>query len=54
LAEDIGWQTWTISYFRLKTGSLAQFTISSKLETVLQQLPTTGALFPNLSAHLIG
>jgi integrase len=48
-AEDIDWQTRTISYFRKKTGSLAQFTISKALEKVLQQLPTTGALFPNLS-----
>lgn len=48
-AEDIDWQTRTISYFRQKTGSLAQFTISQKLETVLGHLPTTGALFPNLS-----
>ena len=48
-AEDIDWQTRTISYFRQKTGSLAQFTISKALEKVLQQLPTTGALFPNLS-----
>jgi integrase len=47
--EDIDWQTRTISYFRQKTGSLAQFTISTTLEKVLQQLPTTGALFPNLS-----
>jgi integrase len=48
-AEDIDWQTRTISYFRQKTGSLAQFTISKKLETVLSHLPTTGALFPKLS-----
>jgi integrase len=48
-AEDIDWTTRTISYFRQKTGSLAQFTISQKLETVLSHLPTTGALFPNLS-----
>jgi hypothetical protein len=34
-AEDIDWQTRTISYFRKKTGSLAQFTISKALETVL-------------------
>jgi integrase len=47
--EDIDWQTRTISYFRQKTGSLAQFTISKKLETVLSHLPTTGALFPSLS-----
>jgi len=48
-AEDIDWQTRTISYFRQKTGSLAQFTISRALEKVLHQLPTTGVLFPNLS-----
>lgn len=48
-AEDIDWQTRTISYFRQKTGSLAQFTISKKLETVLSHLPTTGPLFPKLS-----
>ena len=49
-AEDVDWQTRTISYLRKKTGSLAQFTISRALEKVLQQLPTTGALFPKLSA----
>jgi len=48
-AEDIDWQTRTISYFRQKTGSLAQFTISHALERVLNQLPTTGVLFPHLS-----
>ncbi len=41
-AEDVDPQTRTISYFRQKTGSLAQFTISKKLETVLSHLPTTG------------
>src|ERR1019366_2609856 len=48
-ADDIDWQPRTISYFRQKTGSLAQFTISKALEKALQQLPTTGALFPQLS-----
>jgi integrase len=48
-AEDVDWQTRTITYFRMKTGSRAQFTISKALEKVLGQLPTTGALFPNLS-----
>ena len=48
-AEDVDWQSRTISYFRMKTGSLAQFTISKALETVLSHLPTTGALFPKLS-----
>ena len=48
-AEDVDWQTRTITYFRMKTGSRAQFTISKKLQTVLSHLPTTGALFPRLS-----
>jgi integrase len=48
-AEDVDWQTRTISYFRQKTGSLAQFTISTALEKALQQLPTTGALFQQLA-----
>lgn len=48
-AEDIDWPTRTLAYFRQKTGSLAQFTISRALERVLNELPTTGVLFPNLS-----
>src|ERR1039457_6009847 len=48
-AEDVDWQSRTITSFRMKTGSRAQFTISKALETVLQQLPTTGVLFPKLS-----
>ena len=48
-AEDVDWQSRTITYFRQKTGSRAQFTISKKLETVLSHLPTTGVLFPKLS-----
>jgi site-specific recombinase XerD len=48
-AEDVDWQSRTITYFRMKTGSRAQFTISKALEKVLQQLPTTGPLFPKLS-----
>ena len=49
IAEDVDWQSRTIGYFRKKTGSLAQFTISTALEKVLHQLPTTGALFPKLA-----
>jgi len=48
-AEDIDRQTRTITYFRQKTGSRAQFTISNALERVLQHLPATGPLFPNLT-----
>ncbi len=47
--EDIDWTSKTITYFRKKTGSRAQFTISKALETVLSHLPTTGILFPKLS-----
>jgi len=48
-AEDIDWQSRTITYFRKKTGTRAQITISKKLETVLNNLPTVGALFPKLA-----
>jgi integrase len=48
-AEDVDWTSRTITYFRMKTGSRAQFTISKALEKVLSQLPTTGVLFPKLS-----
>ena len=48
-AENIDWPSRTITYFRKKTGSRAQFTISKALETVLSHLPTTGVLFPKLS-----
>ena len=48
-AGDIDWQARTIIYFRKKTGTRAQLTISQKLETVLSHLPTSGALFPRLA-----
>ena len=48
-AGDIDWQSRTITYFRKKTGTRAQITISKKLETVLGHLPTLGPLFPKLS-----
>ena len=54
-AEDIDWPARTITYFRKKTGTRAQITISQKLATVLGHLPTTGALFPKLAleaAHI--
>jgi len=38
-AEDVDWTSRTITYFRMKTGSRAQFTISKKLETVLSTCP---------------
>ena len=48
-AEDIDWQSRTITYFRKKTGTRAQITISKKLETALGHLPTIGPLFPRIS-----
>jgi len=48
-AEDIDWQARTITYFRKKTGTRAQITLSKKLDTILSHLPTLGALFPKLS-----
>ncbi len=35
-AEDVDWNSRTITYFRQKTGARAQFSISQKLETVLR------------------
>lgn len=48
-AEDIDWPARTITYFRKKTGTRAQITISKKLESVLGHLPTVGPLFPKLA-----
>jgi integrase len=52
-AEDLDWPARTITYFRKKTGTRAQITISKKLETVLSHLPTLGALFPRLFPLII-
>lgn len=48
-AEAIDWPARTLTYFRKKTGTRAQITISKKLKTVLSHLPTSGALFPRLA-----
>ena len=47
-AENIDWQTETLTYFRTKTGERAQSSISSRLKAILNQLPTGGPLFPNI------
>ena len=47
-AENIDWPTRTLSYFRMKTGEHAQMAISSRLEAILNQLPTSGPLFPTI------
>ncbi len=47
-AENIDWPTRTLSYYRMKTGEHAQMTVSSRLTVILNQLPTTGLLFPTI------
>lgn len=47
-AEDIDWQTKTVSFYRRKTGSASIIRFGAELETILQSLPRAGALFPNL------
>ena len=48
-AGNIDWTTRTLSYSRMKTGTLARLAISKPLATILSQLSTTGPLFPTLS-----
>jgi integrase len=48
-AEDIDWNARTIAYRRHKTGQAASLMIGSRLDTVLQQLPSEGPLFPKWS-----
>jgi integrase len=48
-AENIDLPSQTLSYFRMKTGEHAQLAISRKLTAILNQLATTGPLFPNIS-----
>jgi integrase len=49
-AENIDWPTRSLAYFRMKTGEQAQLAISKSLAAILEQLPTTGPLFPKISA----
>ncbi|NJM54855.1 MAG: hypothetical protein HC841_02015 [Verrucomicrobiae bacterium] len=48
-AENVDWQTRTLTFFRMKTGNKSQLEIGPELETVLRSLPASGPLFPNLS-----
>ncbi len=47
-AENVDWSNRTLSYRRLKTGSLACLTISQSLEQILRALPLNGPLFPKV------
>jgi integrase len=49
-AENIDWPTRSLTYFRMKTGEQAQLAISKPMATILEHLPTTGPLFPKISA----
>jgi integrase len=48
-AENIDWPTRSLTYFRMKTGERAQLAISKSMEGILEQLPTTGPLFPKIA-----
>jgi prepilin-type processing-associated H-X9-DG protein len=48
VAEDIDWQTRTVSFYRKKTGSASIIRFGAELETILQNLPKSGPLFPKL------
>jgi integrase len=49
-AENIDWPTRSLTYFRMKTGEQAQLAISKNMAAILEQLPTTGPLFPKIAA----
>jgi hypothetical protein len=48
-AEDIDWNTRTLSYQRRKTGEWCHLRIGARLESLLRELPSTGPLFPKIS-----
>jgi integrase len=48
-ADNIDWDSNCLSYLRLKTGELAQLAIGKSLSALLQQLPTSGPLFPKIA-----
>ncbi len=48
-AENVDWKKRLLSYHRQKTGELCLMEIGARLEAVLKQLPTQGALFPKIS-----
>lgn len=49
-AQNIDWTNRTLSYRRKKTGTLACLTIGPRLEALLRRLPSSGPLFPKISA----
>ena len=47
-AEDIDWQSKTVSFCRSKTGTASIIRFGAELERILLSLPRSGPLFPNL------
>lgn len=47
--EDVDWQQHVISFFRKKTKSVAKLHFSHEVERILQDLPSSGLLFPYLA-----
>jgi integrase len=50
-AEDVDWEQRVISFFRKKTKSVAMLHFGDEVERILQDLPSSGLLFPYL-AHV--
>ncbi len=46
---NIDWKNRLLSYHRQKTGELCMLEIGARLESILKNLPTEGALFPKIS-----
>jgi integrase len=49
-AENIDWNTKTITYFRRKTGKPCVLRFGDEVAAILKRLPGSGALFPKYSA----
>jgi hypothetical protein len=49
-ASNVSWQKGSLSYNRMKTGTLAQVAIGKNLRALLEQLPSSGPFFPRVSA----
>lgn len=47
-AENIDWETRTLSFQRMKTGESCFISIGARLEALLKQLPAQGPLFPKI------
>ncbi len=48
-AEDVDWQSRTITYNRQKTGRLCTLRFGDEVAEILKRLPTSGLLFPKYS-----